>query len=177
MKKLNLETNEFIALVAIAILNVLWIACNVITFKGNIPLDAILTYVMFAIAVYYVVYDYKKPHGNTIRYLFFCHAIFEAALLTINCAKTPSYLVANNLVTIILTTYMAGRLDRYKQNVVFSAIVLVCKCITTCFMLMNSTPISFVTFFACFGPISKWLAISGAYLARYKEHKEAGLEK
>ena len=175
MEKNKLKTGPSIALIAIVVLNVIWLVCNAIRHAGDI--FSIRTF-MFIIAMFYVCYGYKKPHGNLMRYLLLLYAVSVAAFLIRDAAIQPMYLSINYSAIIILSTYMAGRLERYKQNIVISVLVLVGNCITTYYLFDKFAGMGTLTFFnaiSSIGAITVWLAIAASYIIRYKEHKEAGL--
>ena len=133
---------------------------------------------MFAIAVVYTVYGYKKPHGNHMRYLLLIYVVYESIILIRSADWQPVYMLVANLAIIVLATYMAGRLDRYKQNVTISAIILFLHLVYIYPFINNAiannalTAIKFVSYI---GPVTIWLAIAAGYIIRYKPHKEAGL--
>ena len=133
---------------------------------------------MFAIAAIYTVYGYKKPHGNHMRYLLLLNAVDLGALLIANHSWQPAYLIAVSIANIILVSYMAGRLDRYKQNLIISIVILFLKAFYIypfISMAIKDDIMSFAVFFSYIGPVTVWLAIAASYILRYREHKEAGL--
>ena len=181
-EKFGLKTGQAIVLFIILILNVLWIICSTwtrIVIFGSLPLNQIVNIVMFAVTAYYVCYSYKKPHGNLMKYLILCCAALEA-LQYINTSFTyPTYIIYIFYAITILKAYMAGRLDHYKQNIIISAVVLICECLIF-YSLVDicmdmGAHISFVIFMGLIGPIAQWLTIAAGYLIRFKPHKEAGL--
>ena len=181
-EKTGLKTGQAVALLIILILNVLWIICSTWTrvkMFGSLPFNQIVNIVMFVVTVYYVCHSYKKPHGNLMRYLILCCAALEA-LQYINAGFTyPTYIVYVFYAITILKAYMAGRLDHYKQNVIISAVILICECLIL-YSLVDicidmGAHISFVIFMGLVGPVTQWLAIAAGYIFRFKLHKEAGL--
>ena len=183
-EKYGLKTNQAIAILIVLILNLVWIISSTV-FRirrfGNLPLNQIANIVMFGVTVYYVCYSYKKPHGNLMRYLVLCCAVFEAIQYINSRFEYPNYMNYVFYGVTILKAYMAGRLDHYKQNVVISAIVLVCECLilytVACTFVGSGAQNLFVRFIRIMGPVTVWLAIATSYIIRYKPHKEAGLEK
>lgn len=174
----KLTTGQLIALIVIFALNVLWLVCNLIRFTGNVSIQFLISVFMFVVAAFYVYFGYKKPHGNLMRYLVLLYAISIAGFVVLNASIQPAFLNANYLAVIILTTYMAGRLKHYKQNIVLGAIVLICNCLTTIYFLgelSKTDTLTFINAVSCFGSTTIWLAIAGGYITRYKLHKEAGL--
>lgn len=172
------KTGQAIALFAILVLNIIWLVCNLITYSGNITIQIIIGIFRFVVAAFYAYCGYKKPHGNLMRYLLLIYAITVAALDVFNGATQPKFITIDYLAVIILTSYMAGRLDRYKQNVIISALVLICNCIITFYYIGVRADLGTLTFasaISCIGATSIWLLIGGGYIVRYKPHKEAGL--
>ena len=133
---------------------------------------------MLAIAVFYIVYGYKKPHGNHMRYLLLIYVVYESIILMRSADWQPVYMLVANLAIIVLATYMAGRLDRYKQNVIISAVILVLH-IVYIYPFINiallNNALTAITFVGYIGPVTIWLAIAAGYIIRFKAHKEAGL--
>ena len=74
---------------------------------------------------------------------------------------------------------MAGRLNKFVQNIIINAAVLVTNGIVAFYLLSkiigSGQPLTFVRVGACFGCVTVWLAIAASYIIRYKPHKEAGL--
>lgn len=181
-EKYGLKPSQAIALLVILALNVLWFACSILSrieLSIGLTVDQIANIVMFAVTVYYVCYSYKKPHGNLMRYLILCSAVFSAVKgITFNY---PTYISSTCFLMVILKSYMAGRLDHYKQNVIISAVILICQCIMSYYIIDVFTsfeiPLTFNLIMSVIGPVTLWLAIATSYIIRYKPHKEAGLEK
>ncbi len=177
-KKSSLKTGQLIALIAIAVLNILWIVCNLILFKVSIASKICIPIAMFVIAVIYALYGYKKPHGNHMRYLLLTYVVYEGIVFIRSIPSQPTYLMVVYLAIIVLSTYMAGRLDRYKQNLVISIIVLILQAVNSFYFVdraINRNSLSFASFFSFIGSVTIWLAIAASYIIRYKPHIEAGL--
>ena len=180
-EKSGLKTGQVIALIIILILNVLWIICSTITRierYGSLPIYQIVNIVMFAVAVFYVCYGYKKPHGNLMRYLMICCVVLDVILYINSRLTYPTYMIYVFYAITILKAYMAGRLDHYKQNVFISAIIFVLQIVHICpnmSRFIQENTMSFVNFFRSIGPVTVWVAIAASYLIRFKPHKEAGL--
>lgn len=179
--KLNLKTGELIALVLVAILNIMWLVCRFISFTGKVTFQTITPIIMLAITAFYALYGYKKPHGNHVRYLLLIYAAHMGSLLIANQGSTwlPTYASVAHVATIILATYMAGRLDRYKQNLIICAVITVLQIIYLypyIYLYIQNNSMTFVNFFRIIGIVSIWLAIAVSYIIRFKPHKEVGLE-
>ena len=174
-EKYGLKTGHAIALFIIFVLNILWLICNFINISEAMIPQFIISIVLCAAAVMYACYGYKKPHSNHMRYLLLINAVFVAWLLVLGAKVQPTYMIVSYLVGIISITYMAGRLDHYKQNLVICAVVLVCNVINACFLLTLTDTLTFTYIVASFGSVTVWLAVAGGYITRFKLHKEAGM--
>ncbi len=177
--KKKLSTGALVALIVIAALNILWLISFIVYLQdnGGIGASQIVCILNIIAAALYVIFDYKRPHGNLMRYLLLFYACAVAVMHVLNKEQGDFYSLTYLAIT-ILSTYMAGRLDRYKQNFVISVVVLILEIVNVypyISSVVSSNALSFISFFACIGAVSTWLAISGAYLVRYKPHKEAGL--
>ena len=176
-EKAGLKTGQAIALVVIAVLNILWLVCVVL--QGSMTVTAWVALLEFAVAAFYAIYGYKKPHGNHMRHLLLLYAVIAAVMLLINTAGQPTYISALYLANIILVVYMGGRLDRFKQNIIISIAVLVCNSIVSGYLVGNiissGRSLTFMNFGSCIGCVTVWLIIAASYIIRYKPHKEAGI--
>ena len=182
-EKYGLKKNQAIALFVILVLNILWIVCSVsarVRMFGSLTLSQIANFAMFAVTAYYACYSYKKPHGNLMRYILLCYAAYSAIRNITSYLEYPAYIAISSYLAIILTSYMAGRLDHYKQNIIISAAVLVCKCLMVFYLInrfvISGRTLTFDYIITTIGPVTLWLAIATSYIIRYKPHKEAGLE-
>ena len=182
-EKYGLKPSHAYALFAILVLNILWLICGTIIaiqLHGGMPLYQIVNIIMLAATAYYACYAYKKPHGNHMRYLILCSAAYSAIRNITSSFARPTYIIVISYLIIILKTYMAGRLDHYKQNVIISAVILACQCAMVYYNIDAFTSagfsLTFVYVMSTLGPVTLWLAIAGAYITRFKLHKQAGLE-
>ena len=178
-EKFGLKKSYAITLLIVLVLNVLWFISNLAFFSADAALRICIPFVMFLVTVFYVLYDYKKPHGNTIRHLLLVYSIYTAAMLILSYTRMSISLMAANLVIVITSSYMAGRLNKFNQNIVLSIVILLMNiyiCYPFFIEAIENGSLTFISFFRYLGPVSNWLAIAGAYIARYQLHKEAGLE-
>ena len=176
--KRKLSTGALVALIAIAVLNIVWLVCQVIMFKGRLSFNIALSFLMFVAAAVYALFAYKKPHGNYMRYLLLAYTLFGSVMFVQLCKNQELYMNIIDVVMIILMAYMAGRLDHFKQNIVICGIVLAKTILVSSELIIRMSSqgrLTFVTFFGCIGSVTCWLAIAASYIIRYKPHKEAGL--
>ena len=144
--------------------------------------ETVVTCIMFGLIACYAISYYKTPHGNLLKYLFLVFAVMCFSGL-INSDPNGSfsqgtwyaYQIARGAV-VILSTYIAGRLDRIKQNTVLAvicAVLLLATSIECIIVIGNTSSLSFILFESNF--FIMWLDLMIAYLFRYHGHKEAGL--
>lgn len=178
--KNGLKKSQLIILFLILALNAYWIISNFVTFSSHITFEIGVSFFELLIAIFYLVYDYKKPHGNLMKYLLLLYVLSAAILLLSFAPSQPTYVNAMYLCNIVFGTYMAGRLEHYKQNVIICLILLICNAVVS-YYLVNMIigfviPLTLTNFGSCLGCVTVWLAIAGGYIIRYKLHKEAGFE-
>lgn len=77
-------------------------------------------------------------------------------------------------VVAVIVPYMAGRLDRTKENRILGTIVFVCLFATAVLNIIFSQ--SSGNFLSSMNTTILGLAILTSYMIRYKQHKEAGLQ-
>ena len=179
-EKTGLKTSHAIVLLIILALNVCWLIAETIFVvqHPSILSFVIVTYIQFAVAVYYAVCGYKKPHGNLMRYLLLFYALTLGVMLVMRAETQGPLYNSTYIAIILLSTYMAGRLNKYTQNIVICLIILVLKFVDVYPMispLIQYSGFSFVNFFGSIGPITVWLAIAAGYIIRFRLHKDAGL--
>ena len=175
----SINKSSTVALAIILAINAVWLVCYLLTYSSRLSFQFFVCLLELAIAVIYATYDYKKPHGNLMKYLLLVFVVTIAILLLIYGKYQPTYINTMYLIDIITGTYMAGRLDRYKQNIVICALITISNAVIAYYlidMIGSFTTLTFVNTVACLGTVTVWLAIAGGYVIRYKLHKEAGLE-
>ena len=139
---------------------------------------AIIDVVMCAIILLYAFFGYKKPHGNMLKLVFFAFAIYLAVQGTIDIA-TQNFYIAGDLFILagLFVAYVAGRLNKLVKNkflLFFIGMLIFARAI----IIYVTSPFSF-GMLDTFGLLSQTItftAIVLAYVARYEEHKAAGLE-
>jgi len=137
---------------------------------------------MYLLIAYYGLWGYKKPHGNLLKYLMLVYCF---CLLPIIVITTSDIYVILLVITVILISFMAGRLYKFKENRIIAVVVIV-LCVSS-FIEQIFDPASITAkevaetgnLMAYFQPLNRivqWLAICAAYFSRYQLHKEAGLQ-
>lgn len=181
----NLKKGTKVGLIISMVLLALALVNNAF-FVGQALIDGRIWHVVvamsdIAISVFillYVFFGYKKPHGNMMRLVFFAYAISLALQGTVEIAG-GSYYVAGDLLIFaaLLIAYVAGRLNKIEKNI-FILILVGLLLLARETILFVTVPVLF-GFLSIFGRITRiiiFATLSFAYIARYEEHKAAGLE-
>lgn len=147
----------------------------------------LIAYIIVCIAtIYYVSVGYKKPHGNLLRLTFLLLALLcingiidiARSLYTVKDFHVTTQLIMIGLygVSVLLISYVAGRLDKIKKNTVPLVIITAAQIaipILCIFIYNNWSNIVFIVY--NFSTFLLWIDLMIAYIIRYIEHKEAGL--
>ena len=167
-----------IAKIVVLLLCVLYVISAVGRILDTQSVKLIIAIIVTCLTVYYMFVGYKTPHGNLLRYLFIIVAL-EALFVfwhTFTRLEKPFEVYELFLLLeIAIVFYVAGRLNKYKENIVLLSIAFV-MVVIPCFhgiTVFNST--SLISSIALFDKAIILLALIVSYIARYKEHKEAGL--
>lgn len=185
LKKDNLAVLIIICLLAVInIVVAIWTIADVM--NVNVVITKAATIVMAIATMYYAVSGYKVPHGNLMKYLFVLYAASIGYTTIARIILFPQNLSALtetiSIITIICASFMAGRLYKFKENIVFIIIVAVLAIINIG-PIYSSSPINpntgdasavFVVL-SSFNKLFTWAALSLAYITRFKAHKEAGM--
>lgn len=139
--------------------------------------ELVFTCVMFGLIFYYAVANFKVPHSNMLKYLFLAFsAMAFVGILTagLSGGKLYFYQAARGVV-IITSAYIAGRLDKIKQNTILMIIdaFLLFATSLECILEVGIANIVSDLFLSNFFIL--WLDLMIAYLFRYHGHTEAGL--
>ena len=163
----------------------------------------VFTTILCLAVMFYWAYNYRKPHGNILRYVILLFAFVLASDVFVNQGISKVNL-ALTLVSCVLVAYAAGRLGRPKAMLVLFILVtvllvaiMVAERLTPPPHGINNdpavlglpgtvanSPVSDVPpegkggkmplFSFNLSRILLWFAIVTSYFARYKSHKEAG---
>ena len=165
-----------------------------IVFANRAPLVKTITLIIgYLLVLYYVFWGYKTPHGNLLRNLILTYAVLlaigsERRLFSTARPERPVDVNATDatrratrgisaykgLITSIAFVFMgfiAGRLNKYKQNKILIPVVLVLLFVRS-FVTSNIRIQAVMTDLSYF---ILWVGIACAYFSRYDAHKEAGL--
>lgn len=178
------ETKIGIALIA-ALLSVGIVNCVlsfVVSENRNEPFSLfhiVLNTVLYIFVGAYTFFDYKRPHGNSLRLLFFVFGVYVLIadnLPIVNLDGTRDFIVRILAgLSALIITYTSGRLDRIDKNrilmIVVGVMILVCRII-----VITTIPSNIIRVFGVFTQLIIWITLCISYMIRFKEHKTAGLE-
>ena len=138
----------------------------------------IITTIMCATMIAYALIGYKKPYGNTLKHTMM---FFGFCVLLQNVFPSPRLNDAEMIIerlcsgaAAMMIFYMAGRLNKLKANKKYMVLIGV-------LITISRTFIVFARGFYWVRGISNlaipiiWAALCFAYVARFEEHKAAGL--
>ena len=151
-----------------------------------IPLIHISTHLVILVSIFlYGIYGYKKPHGNMLRCLFFAfggylivyHLIPVLPQLIIEECSVLSYVYETGMcLSALLAVYISGRLDKIEKNKILMIVTGIVLLISTISMFFVFNTFSFLATIQNFVKLTSWAVLCFAYVARYEDHKTAGLE-
>lgn len=151
-------------------------------FLSGASFDLISYIAISVFLLYYVLYNYKKPHGNLLKYLFLAFAVcILAGVVSIKAERNMLDNIFNYArgLVVILLAYLSGRLDRYKQNiaiiVAILALMLGTSILSTVYIFVyGSYDVDFWSIIDCYDSFVLCLDLMVAYLFRYREHISIG---
>lgn len=146
---------------------------------GNVifGLFALLDFAMCALIMLYASFGYKKPHGNMLKGVLFAYSVFLALNGTLNIAADQSYLKGDLAIfAALLAAYVSGRLNKIEKNkIILTIIGLLLFARVGVIMVTVPNPAGVSSFLGRLAPVIIHAALSLGYVARYEEHKAAGL--
>jgi len=141
--------------------------------NGFVAVVLAIVVLMDLLVFYYIISGYKKPHGNLLRYQMLMFA--TTMVLDVSCFANISLYVLLRSMTILLISYIAGRLNKINQNKVLMPIVLLMIFASGCLTVKNLPTDDLINSISYFMDSLVWIVTCAAYFVRYKAHKEAGL--
>ena len=190
--KKKLSTGAIIGIVVLAVLSlaalISYIVMTVEYCSGVHRLfEIVATSVLFIAVAYYAIAGYKKPHGDLLRCVFlvfsaknFVAIISDILFLTEHSEFSQLGIILGIIlrgISIILTAYVSGRLDKVKKNAVPLAIVLISHLANVLLWYFMFYRVECSVFEILYISTSLIFCIDLiiAYVLRYREHKQAGL--
>ncbi len=140
---------------------------------------SIVTLLVYAVMIYYLIEDYKRPHGNLFRY---CVSGYSWLFLIFCLLMAQDFSVAPLSVILfaasaILASYVAGRLNKLKSVTTVMSIVSALMLIDIIYTVADQQYTGLANDFGALFIDIQWFAIMATYLFRFKAHSEAGLKK
>lgn len=179
----NLKKGTKIGLIILAVLLLAVLAAAIISVVQLFGSDEIglLIFrtgdaVISAFVLVYAFFGYKKPHGNMLKILFLIFAVYLAFCGTLAISGNKVYLIGDLFILAALTmAFVAGRLNKIEKNrfiLMFGGMVLL-----AIFVIFNIKfpALIFSQIIENLTPMIILATLSFAYVARFEEHKAAGL--
>ena len=141
----------------------------------HIALNTML-YVFVAI---YTFVDYKRPHGNFLRVVFFIFGVY--VLLSDNLPGANLIGTRDFIVRILaglaalFTVYISGRLDKLNKNRLFMVVTGILL-LAGRIIVITTIPSNLIRIIGVSTQFIIWLALCLSYNIRFDEHKAAGLK-
>lgn len=185
---MKISNKNLLPKVVVLVLGILSIVMSVVRLLESFDPKEIINIVLMILVLYYMFIGYKKPHGDLLRYLFIGEALFATfCFWHVGAVMMPdralSWHDACVLASILLLTYVSGRLNKFDENILLLVLSLSLSLIADIAMsttILVSLPIDDIkelaALLAPFGKDIMIIALGISYVSRYKDHKEAGLE-
>jgi len=176
----NEKSNKF-GIVLSVIIAVLGLASAICGFTMDLftIIRSVVSIIIYALILYYLFVDYKKPHGNLFRivmaiypYMFLCLCLViatEPGIGTVDVVFATLYGIAA-----VAAGYSSGRLNKVKSSsfiMMFVAIFLMVDGVYALRLFENP-----IEQFASININLQWLLLLLTYNVRFREHTEAGKE-
>ena len=179
-EKLNLNNPQFVVLLIAVALSIYGIVETILHIDAAVPTSKTMFICLsYLVILYYALFGYKVPHGNSLKYIILFFAFMLLNELSLEAGgKYPGLPQDSMLLSVMLTgiciivvSYLSGRLGRFNKSIFLFTTVLVLLLVRV-FLMTNYRTIMF----ANMSDVIIWFDINMAYVLRYKQHKEAGLE-
>lgn len=182
----NLKKETKIGITLIAVLLLVGIVNCVLSFivseNRNEPFSLfhiVLNTVLYIFVGAYTFFDYKRPHGNSLRILFFVFGVYVLVsdnLPIVNLDGTRGFIVRILAgLSALIITYTSGRLNKINKNrilmIVVGVMILVCR-----ILVIATAPSNIIRVIGVLTQFIIWVTLCISYMIRFNEHKTAGLE-
>ena len=185
----NLSKINKLGLIASTVLSVIVLVCSVQGIIESIQLGKIIppvviNLIIIVLTLYYVFFGYKKPHGDLLRFIYFCFAAYLAIHAYLdNSIVGPVYKykeIVFYCVTFaaLIIAYVSGRLNKIEKNKKLLILVGLLMFVDTVLHIitMNNEHLIITKCISYFNPLIIHTALGFVYAIRYEEHIDAGLE-
>ena len=192
MKKYDLKKPYNYVLYLAIVLTVIGLILTATQINKTPPVRVLIIASGYLLVLYYAFVGYQKPHGNLLRYLILCFGVLlilttavsalapqmEPSLPAPDVANevkaSPTTMIINSLIIglcILLSGYIAGRLNKIRENRILFALTLVLLIIRVFVSAGNQS-----VMLSDFNEVILFFDIACSYFVRYQQHKEAGLQ-
>ena len=165
-----------VLLLAVLVNNLFGVVQAFNTGKTSSGIMAVTDIVFCALIILYTFFGYQKPHGNMLKILFFAFAMYLALQGTLNIAGNSRFIVGDLcILAALLIAYVAGRLHKIEKNkfiLIFVGLLILAK---TIMVLLSPFSFDILRIIGRMSSVFTFAALSFTYVARYEEHKAAGL--
>ena len=168
-----------IAKVLVLLLCVLYLVSATVVIITTQSIRSNMGIIVIGLTLFYMFAGYKLPHGNLLRYLFIIVALealfsfWNKFSLAEKIFETDELLM---LLEMVIVAYVAGRLNKFKKNILLLCIALLLVAIP-CYHAAMALPTTYaIEIITPFDKPIILLTLIVSYIARYTEHHEAGLE-
>ena len=158
------------------------IVMTILSQGGPVPsLRDVMVYVGYGMVLFYALVGYRFPHGNLFKYTLLAFAALLVVTLLLNpflAGSAGEETVRLNLMEmgflgaiLVLVSYMAGRLNRLKENEIIVGAVFLLFLARAILVKYEPGKIS-----VGFNEFNMWIVLACSYLFHYHAHRDAGLE-
>ena len=179
-EKLHLNAVQMVVLGIAGVLTIYGVYQTIRHIGADVPHSKTM-FICFSyiLILFYALYGYKIPHGNLLKYIMLFFALLIVNEIALEAGgKYPNLdsqvillpTVIAGICTVIIS-YIAGRLDRFNQNIYLFTVVLILLIVRAFLMSQYRT-----IMFSNYSDLIIWYDINCAYALRFRRHKEAGLQ-
>jgi len=178
VKSLKLRAWQLIVMIGLSALLVFCLIAICINIKNpEFLYIAIISLIGYIGIVFYAVYGYKIPHGNSLKYIYLIFAL-AVGFYAIHIYQYYRITAITSAVAAVVIGFMSGRLDRDSENtfIITAVSFLFAVGLIAAIVNKDQDP-DFWLIVAKSNFLVQFLFLSSAYLIRYAKHKEAGESK
>lgn len=186
----NLSKIKKLGLIASTVLSVIVLVCSVQGIIESIQLGKIIptvviNLIIIVLTLYYVFFGYKKPHGDLLRFIYFCfaaylaiHAYLDNSIVGPGIYKYKEIVFCCVTFAALIIAYVSGRLNKIEKNKKLLILVGLLMFVDTVLHIitMNNEHLIITKCISYFNPLIIHTALGFVYVIRYEEHIDAGLE-
>jgi len=108
-------------------------------FTGQITnvIALLISIIAEGFALFYILWGYRKPHGDLLRYAMLIYAVSGIPFITNTNLSDFEKIVW--VCIIFLVGYVSGRLHKFRQNVVLGIVILILNIVKVCYPIIINT--------------------------------------